>query len=276
MIFQKPVLKNKSHDIVDVLGYTLFVVIFSSYATYGVCAVFGVMGGRGEITVLDVFNGFAAIATASAFFLALTQYRKSIKQQRQQVVMAEAKAQIEKMISVASQIKTGNESSLDNLDKSLGLLSNIAISFYELYKSMDEDIYRAILRMQWQDMYYNYLSRCLKELDLISIIKKEEIIDHIGLDKVFNQAKEDVYREGIIECFREFVVYKKIIENKYIKSEIDLKSKLKNLDPFVMYYINAHHTNDLMYGLISIIDIRVHAPLLAAVGPSDFAFENSE
>src|SRR5690606_34882344 len=111
MIFQKPVLKNKANTL-DIVGYTLVIAIFSAYLTYGVCAVYGVSGNKGGVTALDVINGLAAIATASAFVLALLQYRKNIIQQRQQIVAAEAKMLIDKMIDVASKIKTGSDTCL--------------------------------------------------------------------------------------------------------------------------------------------------------------------
>ncbi|CAM3967928.1 hypothetical protein [Ectopseudomonas alcaliphila] len=273
MIFQKPVLKSKTNYL-DFIGYTVFIVILSSYLTYGACVIYGVSGGDGDITALDVFNGLAAIATASAFVLALMQYRKSIRQQRQQIVAAEAKAQIEKMISVASQIKTGNDSCLENLDHSLGLLSNIAVGFDELYRSMNEDIQRAIIRLQWQDMYYNCLVRALEKLDLVSILKNEKNLDQVELDKVIAQAREYIKSGSFISALKKFAFYERIMKSDLVKSKVDLKSRLGSLDMFVMYYMNKYHTNDLMYGLLSQIDIRSHSPLLAVSGPSAFAFED--
>ena len=273
MIFQKPILKSKI-DIIDLVGYTVIISVVSAYSMYGACVIFGVVGNESKITLLDLVNGFAAIATASAFFLALAQYRKNIVQQRQQIIAVEAKSQIEKMINITTEIKTGEESCLDNLEHCLGLLSNIAIGFDELYRSMDEDIHRAIIRMQWQDMYYNNLSRSLERLDLVAILKKDSSIGQGELENAVEQARKYVEARNYIKTLKTCAFYEKLMASEPVKAKVDLKARLGSLDMFVMYYMNKYQTNDLMYGLFSQIDIRAHAPLLAVAGPSAFAFED--
>lgn len=270
MIFQKPVLKNKTNYL-DFIGYTVFIVILSSYLTYGACVIYGVSGGGGDITALDVFNGLAAIATASAFVLALMQYRKSIRQQRQQIVAAEAKAQIEKMINVVSQMKTGKDTCLENLDKSLTSLSNIAVGFSEVYKSLDEDIERAIVRMRWQDMYYGHLAPALENLDLIELLLKDPAVDKEQLQAAKINAIANARHRNILPIFERFFIYEDILKGSQF-ADFNLKVKLHSLNSFVIYFLNKFNTNDLMYGLLNQIDIRVHAPLLAAAKPSDIAF----
>lgn len=270
MIFQKPVLKNRSNTL-DIVGYTLVVAIFSSYLTYGLCSVYGVSGNKGEITALDVINGLAAIATASAFILALMQYRKSIIQQRQQIVAAEAKTLIDKMIDAASKIKVGSDTCLENLDKSLTDLSNIAVGFTEIYKSMNEDIERAIVRMRWQDMYYGYLAPALQNLDLVELLLKDPSVDKEKLISAKTGSIANARHNNILPIFEKFFIYEEILKGSQF-SDYSLKSRLQSLDSFVIYFINKFTTNDLMYGIMNQIDIRVHAPLLAAAKPSDIAF----
>lgn len=270
MIFQKTVLKNKLNAL-DVIGYTLVVAIFSSYLTYGICAVYGVSGNKGSVTALDVVNGLAAIATASAFILALMQYRKSIIQQRQQIVAAEAKTLIDKMIDVASKIKVGSDTCLEDLDKSLTDLSNIAVGFNEIYKSMSEDIERAIVRMRWQDMYYGYLVPALQKLDLVELLLKDSTVDKEKLISAKNGSIANARHKNILPLFEKFFMYEEILKGSQF-SDYNLKAKLQSLDSFVIYFINKFTTNDLMYGIMNQIDIRVHAPLLAAAKPSDIVF----
>lgn len=270
MIFQKPVLKNKSNTL-DIVGYTLVVAIFSSYLTYGICAVYGVSGNKGEVTALDVFNGLAAIATASAFILALIQYRKSIIQQRQQIVAAEAKTLIDKMVDAASKIKIGSDTCLENLDKSLTDLSNIAVGFTEIYNSMNEDVERAIVRMRWQDMYYGYLAPALRNLDLVELLLKDPSVDKEKLSSAKIGSIANARHQNVLPIFEKFFMYEEILKGSQF-SNYNLNSRLQSLDSFVIYFINKFTTNDLMYGIMNQIDIRVHAPLLAAAKPSDFAF----
>lgn len=270
MIFQKPVLKSKA-SFLDIIGYTLFVSIVSSYVTYGICTIYGISGGKSSVTALDIFNGLAAIATASAFFLALMQYRKSIIQQRQSVVAAEAKSLIDKMIDVASKIKTDSDSCLSNLDKSLTSLSNIAVGFYEVYKSLAEDVERAIVRMRWQDMYYGHLAPALEKLDLVELLLKDPTIDKEKLLAVKIGSMANAKHNNTLPFFEKFVVYEAILNSSQF-SDFSLKKNLQSLDSFVIYFLNKFNTDDLMYGICNQIDIRVHAPLLAAAKPSDFAF----
>ncbi len=58
-----------------------------------------------------------------------------------------------------------------------------------------------------------------------------------------------------------------------IKSEFALKGKIDSLDMFVSQYLNDHNLNELLCGLLSRIDIRAHAPLLAVAEPSIWAIE---
>lgn len=270
MIFQKPVLKNKSNAL-DFIGYTLVVAIFSAYLTYGICAVYGLSGSKSKVTALDVINGLAAIATASAFVLALLQYRKNIIQQRQQIVAAEAKALIDKMVEAASKIKTGSDTCLENLDKSLTDLANIAAGFSEIYRSLNEDVERAIVRMRWQDMYYGHLVPALQKLDLIELLLKDSEVDKTKLEAAKIGSIANARHSNVLPLFEKFFMYEGVLNTMQF-ADYDLKGKLPSLDSFVMYYINKFSTNDLMYGILNQIDIRVHAPLLAAAKPSDFAF----
>lgn len=275
MIFEKPILKVKS-NILDFVGYTVFVFVLSSYLTYGVLVIYGIGGvlPSSKITVLDLFNGLAQIATALAFILALIQYRKNIRQQRQKIIADEAKVLIDKMVSISGEIKTGEDTCLDNLNHALSSLSNVGIGFKELFDSMDEDVQRAIVRMQWQDMYYNYLYRALSRLELEPVLRKDEAIG----DEELNSAKQHaIYMKEFqepIAIFEKYFVFSAILNSSKIVPAKKLRSRLDALDTFVSLYLNKYNTNDLMYGLLSRIDIRAHAPLLAVAEPAEWAFQD--
>ncbi|MQT35308.1 hypothetical protein [Pseudomonas helleri] len=275
MIFEKPILKIKS-NILDLVGYTAFVFVLSSYLTYGVLVIYGIGGipPSGKVTVIDWFNGLAQIATASAFILALLQYRKNVKQQRQKIIADEAKVLIGKMVSIAGDIKTGEDTCLDNLNHAMSSLSNVGVGFTELFNSMDEDVERAIVRMQWQDMYYNYLSRALNKLELEPVLRKD---DAVGEEELQAARIHAIYMNGIqqpIAAFERFCFFSTILKSSKIAAVYKLRNKLESLDGFVSLYLNTYHTNDLMYGLLSRIDIRAHAPLLAVAEPAEWAFQD--
>jgi hypothetical protein len=274
MLFEKPKLNRPIS--LDFIGCMLLVVIVTAYFTYGVCVIYGVIGSfdnSHKITFLDLVNGFAQIATALAFILALIQYRKNIIQQRQLNIATEAKSQLDKMIDVISKIKTGKETCLNNLNKSITLLSNLATNFEALFKAMEEDIQRAIVRMQWQDMYFNYLRHALCELDLAAILQKEPSIAKENLEAALAEARAASEKDNVIAVFKNYVFTKELISHEKIAPFFSMKEKIDSLDMFTSYYLNDHNLNDLLYGLLSRIDIRVCAPLLAVAEPKEWALK---
>src|SRR5690606_26397531 len=194
-------------------------------------------------------------------------------QQRQVIIAKEAESQLEKMISVISDMEVGESSSLKNLNKSLTLLSNLATNFDELFKAMNEDIQKAIVRMQWQDMYFNYLSHALSDIDSVAILKTEASIDEAVLEEAVSEAKRETEAENILSELKDYAFTEKLFTHPNIKEAYSLIGKIDSLDMFVWHYLNDHNLNGLLYGLRSRIDIRVRAPLLAVSGPSDWALE---
>jgi hypothetical protein len=274
VLFEKPNLKRPVS--LDLVGLVCVVVIVTAYITYGVVVISGVLNGNGsspKITFLDLINGIAQIATASAFVLAYVQFRKNRIQQRQVIIATEATSQLEKMISIINEMELGEKTGLKSLNKSISLLSNLATNFDELFKAMSEDIQKAIVRMQWQDMYFNYLSHALRGIDPVAILKKEASIDEAVLENAVTEAKRESEANNILPVFKEYVFTEKLLSHPDIKSKYSFCGKIDSLDMFVSHYLNDQNLNDLLYGLLSRIDIRAHAPLLAVAGPSDWALK---
>jgi hypothetical protein len=276
VLFEKPNLKRPVS--LDLVGMVCIVVITTAYATYGACVISGVVNGydsNAKITVLDLVNGIAQIATALAFILAYVQFRKNRIQQRQAIIATEAKSQLEKMISVTNEMDVGEKTNLKNLNKSFTLLSNLATNFDELFKAMNEDIQKGIVRMQWQDMYFNYLSHALGDIDPVAILKKEASIDEAVLKAVVSEAKRESEAKNILPVLKDYVFTEKLFNHPNIKEAYSLVGKIDSLDMFVSHYLNDHNLNDHLYGLLSRIDIKARAPLLAVSGPSDWALKKS-
>ncbi|MBV1929592.1 MAG: hypothetical protein KUG81_08800 [Gammaproteobacteria bacterium] len=276
MLFKKPNLKRPVS--LDLVGIVCIAVITTAYITYGVCVISGVVSGYDfseKITFLDLINGTAQIATALAFILAYAQFRKNRIQQRQAIIAKETESQLEKMISVINKMEVGERTELKNLNKSLSLLSNLATNFDELFKAMNDDIQKGIVRMQWQDMYFNYLSHALADIDPVVILKKEASIDDAVLENAVAEAKRESEAENIFPEFKDYVFTEKLLNHPNIKKEYSFAGKIDSLDMFVSHYLNDHNLNDLLYGLLSRVDIKVRAPLLAVSGPSDWALGKS-
>ena len=179
------------------------------------------------------------------------------------------------MILVINEIEVGEKTNLKNLNKSLTLLSNLAINFDELFKAMNEDIQKGIVRMQWQDMYFNYLSHALLDIDPVVILAEETLIDKAVLETVVSEARRESEAGNILPVFKDYVFTEKLFNHPSIKEAYSLVGKIDSLDMFVSHYLNDHNLNDLLYGLQSRIDIKARAPLLAVSGPSDWALKKS-
>jgi hypothetical protein len=274
MLFEKPNLKKLIS--LDCIGMICIIVITTAFITYGVCVISGVVNwddSSSKITFLDLIKGIAQIATALAFVLAFVQFRKSRVQQRQIIIGTEAKSQLEKMISIIGEMELGEKTNLKNLNKSISLLSNLATNFNELFKAMSEDIQKAIIRMQWQDMYFNYLCHALSDIDVVAILKNEASIDGPVLDNAVSEAKKISEQNNVLSVFKDYVFTESLLNNPDIKSTYSLVGKIDSLDLFVSHFLNNHNLNDLLYGLLSQIDIRARAPLLALASPSDWALQ---
>ena len=150
-----------------------------------------------------------------------------------------------------------------------------ATNFNELFKAMSEDVQKAIVRMQWQDMYFNYLSHALRDINPVAILKKEVLIDESVLENAVTESKKESEADDILPVFKEYVFTEKLLNHPDIKSKYSLGGKIDSLDIFVLHYLNDHNLNDLLYGLLSRIDIKVYAPVLAVAEPSDWALQKS-
>lgn len=269
MLFEKRSLSffRVSLEKVAYIGLSVFLISYLGYLIFKITEV----TVDSSISVLDLINGFAQIATAAAFILALVQYKKSSKQQRQTEISNEAKSQISKMNDVIKFIETGSNTNLENLNKSITLLSNLAINFDVLFESLDEDIQKAIVRMHWQDMYFNHLSHSLMALEILPILEKTEALSKINLKNLNSEVLSSPSYDEVFPVFKKYFYVKSILESPKIKELFSLKDKLESLDTFTYHFLNNSNLNDHLYGLLSIVDIRAKAPLLAVASPAEWA-----
>jgi len=272
MLYEKPPVKLQLN--INIIGLCVLLIAATALITYGACLIYGVAKGynsKSSIGPLDLISAFSNFATAAAFFLALYQYKKNTRQQRQSVISAEAIAQIEKAKKIISEIKTGDDSSLDQINKSTILLANLGTNIRELFQSMEEDVYKAIVRMHWQDMHFNHVRHTFTEINGLVAIRHDIRISDNDFLVAVHEAEVKTKQENPLPIFRDFVFLRELLSHPNIKEKISLKEKLDALDSFCFHYMNDKEANDFLYGIMSRIDVRAHAPLLAAAGPSSWA-----
>lgn len=262
MIFEKKEL-IKIDEVYILL--VLSIVIVSVLITYGVCVILGVIF-PGEInskfSLFDVVNAVSQVATALTFCFALMQYRKSIIQQRQKIISDEAVSQINRMISVIDGIDSNEKTNIENLSDSMDKLWNINVNFEELFKAMNEDVQKAIVRMRWQDMLFNHFMNKMLNVDFIEILKND-----FGYSIQYLNEKTDAFNvefSGVQEL-KKFFFYSGLLHDMNHKDQILIKKKFENIGGFLDCFTKNEDLNDLLYGLMSVVDARFFAPFLAAI-----------
>lgn len=261
---------------VDMVAFLIVIIITTSFLTYGLCVIAEVVTvspGEKKITILELVSGFAQLATAAAFFLGLRQYIKNTRDHRQKELSNEAKSQVKKMIGIITNIHIGKDTNLVNLNICVNQLSNLATNFDAIFKEMDEDIRKAMVRMHWQDMYFNFLSPCLISLDIRPIIENEKIIDTKVLVDVIKNARKESLEGNVMPIFKDYVFVKHIMDAPPVKNKFNLDGKIESLDMFAYYFLNDSNLNDHLHGLLSRVDIRAKAPIFAVAKPAEWALK---
>lgn len=265
MIFEKRNAIN-TNSLLDITGYTIAIIALTATITYGVT---NFAWSQNPTTPLDILNAIAQVATAATLALLIRQHINNSQALRQRDICTEAKDQIKKMISTIEKLETGEKTDIENLDHTLTILANTAINFDELFGSMREDVNKAILRMHWQDMHFNHLMVSLSKLDIFPILKNTSGIksDLISQLLIFSECSPEY--SSAAPQYKNFVKFKRILENDEVQKHLDLRSKLTSLDSFVLHFLVDERLRDYMHGMLNLCDIRSAAPLLAAAKPID-------
>lgn len=259
MLYEKP-RKKRKEILLDTLFYGAIAIVILVYFLYGFLSITEIVGDSAKVT--DIINSVAQIATACAFLLAFYQYKKNSTKDRQTQVSMEAKNLVVKMALLSDNLEVGDKTNIKAINLFVAKMTNLGTDFNALYDALDDDIYKAMVRMHWQDMYFNHLSFALKGLDVVALLKSENI-NGAEFSHSLVKAKEMVENDRVIDCFHDYAY----VKNVMTLNSIPL-SKLEKLDclrAFKTYYLDDDFLNDILYGLLSRIDIRVAAPLLAVV-----------
>lgn len=259
MLYEKP-RKQRKQIIFDVIFYGAMAVIVFLYFLYAFVSTVEIVGDSAK--VIDIINSVAQIATAGAFLLAFYQYKKNSIKERQIQVSTEAKNLTVKMAHLSDELKIGDDTRIKSINLFVAKMTNLGADFHALYNDLDDDIYKAMVRMHWQDMYFNHLSFALKGLDIVALLKAENFHE-IGFDYNLVKANEMVKDDSIIECYHDYAYIKNVISLN--STSLSLIDKLNCLDMFKTYYLDDSFLNDILYGVMSKIDIRYAAPLFAVV-----------
>lgn len=244
----------------DLAGIIIITIILTAAITYTICK----FQDPDNHSIRDTIETIAKIATAFAFSLAFWQFRKNSITELQTQLFEEAKSQIDAMIEVSSKIKTGSSSDLQALDLSMKYLLNHALNFDEIYSAMNEGIQKSIIRMRWQDMYFNSLQSALISLGIEETLKKLSTPDDQRLSESLSRAEQELNDPSVLEPFRKYYYFKSILKDAQLMNEFKTP-KLTNLNSFIDSFLTEKSVQEYLYGTLNKIDYRAIAPLLAAI-----------
>jgi len=253
--------KKKRYEVVfDCFAYGYIALIFIILFSLALTTIASITGDN--IKGIDVLNSLAQIATAFAFIFAVYQYRKNGEKERQNIISTEAKVLANRMAITADKAKENSQYTIEDINDFISLMSNLGTDFMALYGALTDDIHKAMVRMTWQDMHYNHLSKVLCRFTV------DGLFENLNLDKDFRNysffnSRLDHSVQSQPQCLQEYFFTKKVLNEMSIGEEI--VKKFDNLILFESYFFDNQTTNDLMYGLLSRLELRVKAPLLAAI-----------
>lgn len=263
LLFEKPNLKRLVS--LDLVAIILSIIILTAALTYGACVILGIVSGYdsgSKITFLDIVDAMAQIATAFAFGFAVYQFRINGEKERQSIIATEAKLLTSRMATVADNAKSNTKYTINDINNFVGLMSNLGADFMGLYEALTDDIHKAMVRMRWQDMHYNHLSKTLSSFTIDSLFENENLEKDFK-SYSFIDSRLDTSVQSKPEIYQEYFFVKKVLSEMSIGDEII--KKFDSLFLFNAYYFDDKITKDLMYGLLSRLDIKVRAPLLAVI-----------
>lgn len=258
MIFEKK--KNKKTDyLLNTFIYGGIAVIAFVYFLHFFISFTEIVGSAAKAT--EVITSIAALATAGAFLLAVYQYRKNSIKDRQETIASEAKKAIGIMIKLSDEMTIAKNINIDLLNTFLSKMANIGSDFDVLFNALEDDIYKAMVRMQWQNMFFNHLRPLLANFDAQELLKSlNNTTNDDELAYIFVTATE---KSEKVRIFKEYEKLTHVFKN--FSLSVSLKNEINDFSQFKTYYLNDEHLNDVLYGLLSRIDIRATCPLLAAI-----------
>lgn len=214
------------------------------------------------IVFIDLVNVTAQLATAGAFLLGIHQYRRSKVIERQAAFVKECRDLIVQMQRASTSFVSSDYSYRASIAYMVEM-NNHASNFNMIFKELDDDVHKAIVRMHWQNMYFGELTRAMESWDISSILSGLGVSD----ERFLNALVEYTVYCAQNPPSKMFGEYHKI--HFLIDSTIQ-RAKMKDDDRYSFFYFQVHlfdheEVEDLLHGTLNVIEPRVRAPVVVAV-----------
>lgn len=216
------------------------------------------------IKFIDLINAIAQIATASAFFLAVHQYRKNKESERQKVLIEESRALINRIKSAADAfsgvVNTNVKNSISFMDEVCGHAGN----FNAIFNELSEDIHKAIVRMHWQDMYFGELNRAVEHFNNTMTLSDFNVSPTTHLRAFQKMHRRESSGAEPLPCFEKYLSYQFLVDLPEVSFELQINNDVHmTMHAFEKTFFDNEALKDHLYGCFNIIDIRVRSPLMA-------------
>lgn len=245
----------------------LFSIVLLIMLFFTLLLVFSPSTFKSDFKLDDLIQAIGQFSTAGALFFGIYQFGRAKKRERQTLLGTEAKSLAARIKEESKNIKTGDESSIENIKDVLATIASIGSDFDQVYGAMHEDIEKAIARMHWQDMFFNFLTPRLKDISL------DPVILSIVEPELYLECKSYAYRKAdeknILNAYKKNYIYEYMLEYPGLKPHneelTDLGEKLSYMSLFVAVFFDKNKYNDHLTGVFNRPDIRVLAPAIAAL-----------
>lgn len=124
-------------------------------------------------------------------------------------------------------------------------------------------VHKAIVRMHWQDMYYNHLLHAAQALELGAAITKSPASELMYLTAL-SEAKNKAAQQHVLEGLDRYFVFKEVLSSSSMAAVRNIFDEV-GLTMLSTYFFDDDFLNDYMLGSLSRLDMRSAAPLLAAM-----------
>lgn len=157
--------------------------------------VFAVINGVKQILGLEstekIISSISSIATALTLLFLVYQHKVNDSKNYQVAMVEESKLVIEKIIEQLEQVQNWDGSNLETLDGIMIEISNHAVDFNDFHDEVKDSALKKIMRVRWQDMYFNHYDPAFLSLNVFTIIRKNSLGGLSYINELISELKEE-------------------------------------------------------------------------------------
>lgn len=262
-------IKTKIIKITPSLAFKIMLwltVIFIGYI-YFLAFMHGAYEIVGEKNFKQLTLTISQLAATCSFAFVVYQYKINESKNYDTTLAEEAKKIIERMIEQITSLKIGEESEIENLNQFIIRMSNYAEDFDSFYSEMKNSALKRILRIYWQDMYFNHFMIKAKKMTMFDLIKNEVNLSDPTLTDVVKYIRMEAFEKSK-ETHEEYEKYNynlKVLSGFKNYIAIDISSKIHDLFLFKSYFLMEGKIDSYLAGTMNRIDGKIICPMLSAI-----------